>query len=182
MLRRGGGSGCYHGLRTAAGCVVTRPDGTPLSLAPSLAVRRHSPTGFGWSYGGSGPAQLALALLLDVGVGAAVALDHYQALKAARTALEAAPAGPWILTSWRSGLPGVAAGVLVCPSGEPHDWKPEWVSGDPWHGGTEYRSTCRRCGLQRSRIEGAPHDLDTWDANGTTYYLTGADGAPEAAL
>jgi hypothetical protein len=26
---------------------------------------RNSPTGFGWGYGGSGPAQLALALLAD---------------------------------------------------------------------------------------------------------------------
>ena len=28
-------------------------------------VRAHSPTGFAWGYGGSGPAQLALALLVD---------------------------------------------------------------------------------------------------------------------
>lgn len=31
-----------------------------------LDLRNHSPTGFGWGYGGSGPAQLALALLADV--------------------------------------------------------------------------------------------------------------------
>lgn len=28
-------------------------------------VRNHSPTGFEWGYGGSGPAQLALAIVLD---------------------------------------------------------------------------------------------------------------------
>ena len=145
-------------------------------------MRRHSPTGFGWSYGGSGPAQLALALLLDSRRRRGRGAGPLPGAQGSAYSAGAAPAGPWILTSWRSGLPGVAAGVLVCPSGEPHDWKPEWVSGDTWHGGTEYRSTCRRCGLQRSRIEGAPHDPDTWDANGTTYYLTGADGAPEAAL
>ncbi len=39
-------------------------DGEPLPLAPSLKIRNHSPTGFSWGYGGSGPAQLALALLL----------------------------------------------------------------------------------------------------------------------
>ena len=44
---------------------VTR-DGIPLDMAPSLKVWNHSPTGFSWGYGGSGPAQLALALLLDV--------------------------------------------------------------------------------------------------------------------
>jgi hypothetical protein len=32
----------------------------------SLQVRNHSPTGFSWGYGGSGPAQLALALLLEL--------------------------------------------------------------------------------------------------------------------
>jgi hypothetical protein len=30
-----------------------------------LEIRNHSPTGFEWGYGGSGPAQLALALLVD---------------------------------------------------------------------------------------------------------------------
>ncbi len=36
-----------------------------LPLAPSLEIRNHSPDGFGWDYAGSGPAQLALAILLD---------------------------------------------------------------------------------------------------------------------
>ena len=58
-------TGCYVGLREATGAAVTRPDGSPLELAPSLAVWRHSPTGFEWGFSGSGPAQLALALLLD---------------------------------------------------------------------------------------------------------------------
>lgn len=31
----------------------------------SLKIVRHSPTGFEWGYGGSGPAQLALAILFD---------------------------------------------------------------------------------------------------------------------
>lgn len=30
-----------------------------------LHMRNHSPTGFAWGYGGSGPAQLALALVMD---------------------------------------------------------------------------------------------------------------------
>ena len=32
----------------------------------SLAVYNHSPTGFEWGYGGSGPSQLALAIMLEV--------------------------------------------------------------------------------------------------------------------
>lgn len=36
-----------------------------LPIALSLEVRTHSPDGFGWGYAGSGPAQLALAILLD---------------------------------------------------------------------------------------------------------------------
>jgi hypothetical protein len=35
-----------------------------LSLAQSLKVANHSPTGFNWGYGGSGPAQLSLAVML----------------------------------------------------------------------------------------------------------------------
>ena len=39
-------------------------NGIPLDPAPSQHVYNHSPDGFSWGYGGSGPAQLALALLL----------------------------------------------------------------------------------------------------------------------
>lgn len=39
-------------------------DGKTVPLGPSLAIRNHSPTGFEWGYGGSGPAQTALAILL----------------------------------------------------------------------------------------------------------------------
>ena len=35
------------------------------SLKPHLDVMNHSPTGFAWGYGGSGPSQLALALCID---------------------------------------------------------------------------------------------------------------------
>ncbi len=37
----------------------------PLPLELSLKLANHSPTGFSWGYLGSGPAQLAIALLLD---------------------------------------------------------------------------------------------------------------------
>jgi len=47
----------------------------------SLELADHSPSGFEWGYGGSGPAQLALALLLDYTDDEAFALDHYQEFK-----------------------------------------------------------------------------------------------------
>lgn len=39
-------------------------DGKKLNPKPSLKLRNHSPDGFNWGYGGSGPSQLALAILL----------------------------------------------------------------------------------------------------------------------
>jgi hypothetical protein len=62
-------------------------DGTPLvlkltaheRLTPdrSLELVRHSPGGFDWGYTGSGPAQLACALLLDYFDDESVAHQHY---------------------------------------------------------------------------------------------------------
>lgn len=58
----------YQGRRTHNGPHVTRREdetGQPCALPLRLDLGNHSPTGFEWSYGGSGPAQLALALLAD---------------------------------------------------------------------------------------------------------------------
>ena len=52
----------YIGTRTDQGCAVT-VNGKPLK--PRCDLWNHSPTGFEWGYGGSGPAQLALAILAD---------------------------------------------------------------------------------------------------------------------
>ena len=43
----------------------------------SQAVKNHSPDGFNWGYSGSGPAQLALAILLEVTDSEEIALAHY---------------------------------------------------------------------------------------------------------
>jgi hypothetical protein len=45
--------------------IVVNGKGKLLDLEASLKVVNHSPTGFCWGYNGSGPAQLALAILLD---------------------------------------------------------------------------------------------------------------------
>jgi hypothetical protein len=46
--------------------LIVEVDGKVLSPLPSQKLYNHSPDGFMWGYGGSGPAQLALALLLEV--------------------------------------------------------------------------------------------------------------------
>lgn len=67
----------YVGKRTHDGCDV-QVDGRPLDLR--LDLRNHSPTGFNWGYGGSGPAQLALAILAD-SLGDQFAEEAYQDFK-----------------------------------------------------------------------------------------------------
>lgn len=51
-------------------------NGNPLSPEKSLQVINHNPKGFSWSYGGSGPAQLALAILLEILPGKKAAAFH----------------------------------------------------------------------------------------------------------
>ncbi len=41
-------------------------NGQYLDPKPSQKVHNHSPDGFNWGYGGSGPAQLALAIVLKL--------------------------------------------------------------------------------------------------------------------
>lgn len=41
----------------------------------------HSPSGFAWGYGGSGPAELALMILIDLGLSHQQAWDLHQSLK-----------------------------------------------------------------------------------------------------
>lgn len=57
----------YAGWRCDDGCAVMRNiDGRWSALPLALNVCNHSPDGFNWGYMGSGPAQLALALAVDV--------------------------------------------------------------------------------------------------------------------
>ena len=60
-------------------------DGMPLSHAASLKLSNHSPDGFAWGYGGSGPSQLALALLQEA-VTDELAIRYYQDFKWAHIA------------------------------------------------------------------------------------------------
>lgn len=55
-------------------------DGVYLTPHRSQELRNHSPNGFCWGYGGSGPSQLALAILLEF-ADELTALDNYQIFK-----------------------------------------------------------------------------------------------------
>lgn len=75
-------------------------------LDPRLDLANHSPTGFEWGYGGSGPAQLALAILADAIGDDDLARSLYQEYK--REVISALPYGSWTITveqvlQWVSG-------------------------------------------------------------------------------
>jgi hypothetical protein len=75
---------------------VRAADGSFTLLPPRLDLVRHSPTGFAWGYGGSGPAQLALALAAFV-ASDEVALRAYHEVK---WQLVAALPWRWEISAW----------------------------------------------------------------------------------
>ena len=90
----------YRGCRERDGTSKVWVEETPVSVAGDttigssserplplhLEIRSHSPTGFEWGYGGSGPAQLALALLADALGDQELAQWHHQDFKRAAVA------------------------------------------------------------------------------------------------
>lgn len=77
--------------------VKITPTYQSVPLRARLDIRNHSPTGFSWGYEGSGPAQLALAILVDLFDDIPWALHHYQEFK--RKVIAAMPQGTnWALT------------------------------------------------------------------------------------
>ena len=83
----------YEGVRRWHATAVT-VDGK--RLRPRLDLRSHSPAEFEWGYGGSGPAQLALAILADHLEDDEQALNLYQRFKWAVVA--GLPRLRWVLT------------------------------------------------------------------------------------
>ena len=69
----------YKGYRNRNGKCVVTVDGRPLPVRLDLV--NHSPTGFEWGYGGSGPAQLALAILAHHTRDNSIAIEFHQAFK-----------------------------------------------------------------------------------------------------
>ena len=79
----------YYGRRMAAAGrsvnvwergVDNRQCNRKLDIEPSRKLNDHS-TEFNWGYSGSGPAQLSLAILLDMWGDPHMALSHYQQFK-----------------------------------------------------------------------------------------------------
>jgi hypothetical protein len=84
----------YEGCRQGYAVIVT-VNGRPLN--PRLDLYNHSPSGFEWGYCGSGPAQLALALLADHLGDDQQAFNLYQRFKWA--VIVELPKKCWTLTS-----------------------------------------------------------------------------------
>ena len=90
----------YAGRRTEKGVFVEVGEGArPRPLNPRLDLGNHSPAGFDWGYGGSGPAQLALALLADATGADAQAVHLHRAFKWAVTARIPQDLAAWTLTA-----------------------------------------------------------------------------------
>ena len=90
----------YIASRSSGTCFVTvHQEGiaVPRMLPMRLDVANHSPSGFEWGYGGSGPAQLALALLCDHLNNDALARSLYQKFKF--EIVSCLPKEGWRLTS-----------------------------------------------------------------------------------
>lgn len=75
----------YVGIADGPGCewdVRVKEEGKRTRALPwKLNLVSHSPTGLAWGYGGSGPAQLALALLFDVTRNKKLAIDAHMDFK-----------------------------------------------------------------------------------------------------
>ncbi len=84
----------YQGIREGYVVDVT-VNSRPLN--PRLDLWNHSPTGFEWGYGGSGPAQLALGLLADHLDDDDEAVALHQMFK--QTVVARLPHRHWTLTS-----------------------------------------------------------------------------------
>jgi len=87
----------YRGYREhGTARVVIDDKGRTRPLPKQLKLFNHSPTGFEWGYGGSGPAQLALAILVHALGDKDRALRLHQKFKWAVVAR--LPADGWMLT------------------------------------------------------------------------------------
>jgi hypothetical protein len=117
----------YEGRRKGHDAEVT-VDGRPLN--PRFDLWGHSPSGFEWGYGGSGTAQLALALLADHLADDDQAVLHHQDFKRIVVAGLSYPG--WTLTSAQveESLRILKSGSLVSEKtqkGGPHERRPNRV-------------------------------------------------------
>ena len=79
----------YLAFREGNRCTVAvYENGQMSALTQRQGLINHSPDGFGWGYGGSGPSQLALAMCADALGDDREAVRVYQAFKNAWVALQ----------------------------------------------------------------------------------------------
>ena len=105
----------YEAFRENGQPLVMVVNGTrrrALTAGPSQQIINYAPYGFEWGYSGSGPAQLALAVLLDHTRNRERASRHYQAFK--REFIAPAPDAGFTITAdqigtWLAGRTTTAA-------------------------------------------------------------------------
>lgn len=87
----------YYGRRASHSevHVSVEEDTASTPLDPRHDIWNHSPNGFNWGYCGSGPAQLALALLADATDDAYVTVLWYQEFK--RKVVAKLPHHAWVM-------------------------------------------------------------------------------------
>lgn len=71
----------FRGIKPLTGNLLVTINGKELSPERSQKIFNHSPNGFAWGYDGSGPAQLALAILLECVESADEAITFHQDFK-----------------------------------------------------------------------------------------------------
>ncbi len=89
--------GHYDEFRDVCHVEVFKPGKAQYPLQERQDIINHSPTGISWGYGGSGPAQCALAILLDYLGDEQLARSQYQHFKF-RVVAGLPPNATWTLT------------------------------------------------------------------------------------
>lgn len=111
---------CYAGQRTPHGCKVMvwtgqPPDCIGHALDPRTDLHNHSCGQFEWGYVGSGPAQLALALLADALGDDREALARHQHL--VQSYVSRLGGDTWTVGGW--------AILMLADCAEPPKWMPD---------------------------------------------------------
>lgn len=147
---------------------VVPAEGPAYRLDPRLDVANKSPTGFAWGYGGSGPAQLALAILCDcAGPERATVRGRFQEFKAAFVARWPKDRG-WempeaVVLAWLLDKEDSPEGLSdAFTSGRNAWWPGEPIPANPYPDGSKSAARWAE-GLRQTRAE---HRLDRdtgWD-------------------
>ena len=87
----------YTGHFTQVNWYRVFKDGEPFYSWESFKYVKHSPDGFAWGYNGSGPSQLAFALLFDVTGNPEIAWNNYIEFRS--EVISQLPLPIWALTS-----------------------------------------------------------------------------------